>query len=198
MRVKIERNGHGAGLGRKRLLIWAIAWLSIAGLAMASEYHGQVTFGGLPVPGTTVKVTATQGNKTAVAITDEQGVYTFPDLADGKWTIEIEMTGFAPVKQEVTVAPNAPAGAFEMKLLTLGQIRAAAKPVTVEVATAASTAAAATSQISEAKPGAPAAGAATTAAAKKGAAAKTPDAGTAAPAAPGSSAPAGRDFAAGQ
>jgi hypothetical protein len=165
-------------LGRKRLLVWALAWLSVAGLAMASEYHGQVTFGGLPVPGTTVKVTATQGNKTAVAITDEQGLYTFPDLADGTWTIEIEMTGFAPIKQEVTVAANAPAGVFAMKLLTLDQIRAAAKPVTVEVAAAAS----ATTQVSEAKPGAPAAGAApAAAAAKKGAAAKTPDASAAPP-----------------
>jgi len=182
VRVKIERNVRRAGLGRKRLLVWALAWLSIAGLAMASEYHGQVTFGGLPVPGTTVKVTATQGNKTAVAITDEQGLYSFPDLADGKWMIEIEMTGFAPIKQEVTVAPNAPAGVFEMKLLTLDQIRAAAKPVTVDTTAAA---VATSSQVSEARPGAPAAGAApTAAAAKKGAAAKTADAGTAAPAAP--------------
>ena len=123
VRVTIERKKQRSGLGRKRLLVWALAWLSVAGLAMASEYHGQVTFGGLPVPGTTVKVTATQGNKTAIAITDTQGLYSFPDLTDGTWTIEIEMTGFAPVKQEVTVAPNAAAGAFEMKLLTLRNAR---------------------------------------------------------------------------
>ena len=30
-------------------------------LALASEYHGQVTFGGLPVPGATI--TATQGDQ---------------------------------------------------------------------------------------------------------------------------------------
>jgi hypothetical protein len=193
--VKIERNVRRSGLGRKRLLVWALAWLSIAGLAMASEYHGPVTFGGLPVPGTTVKVTATQGNKTVVAITDEQGLYTFPDLADGKWTIEIEMTGFAPVKQEVTVAPNAPAGVFEMKLLTLDQIRAAAKPVTVEVATQAPT----TSQVSEAKPGAPAATTSSQvsearpgapAPAKKGAAAKTPESSQVSEARPGAPTPA--------
>jgi hypothetical protein len=145
-----------------------VAWLSAAALAMASEYHGQVTFGGLPVPGTTVKVTATQGNKTAVAITDTQGVYSFPDLTDGTWTIELEMTGFAPIKQEVTVAPNAPAGAFEMKLLSLEQMRAAAKPVTVDT-TAASTSAATTESTNAAAGAAPAADAA-----KKGAAAKTP------------------------
>jgi len=189
--VKIERNVRRSGLGRKRLLVWALAWLSIAGLAMASEYHGQVTFGGLPVPGTTVKVTATQGNKTAVAVTDEQGLYSFPDLADGTWTIEIEMTGFAPIKQEVTVAPNAPAGAFTMKLLTLEEMRASAKPVTVEAATAGSTAAP-SSQVSEARPGAPTTGAAPTAAAagKKGAAAKTPESSQVSEARPGAPAPA--------
>ena len=129
-----ERDVRRPGFGGRLLLLCAIAWLSVASLAMASEYHGQITFGGLPVPGTTVTVTATQGSKKAVAITDAQGVYSFPDLADGTWTIDIEMTGFAPVKQEVTVAPNAPAGTFEMKLLSLDQIRAAAKPVKVEAA----------------------------------------------------------------
>ena len=169
-----ERKLRRAGKGGWLLLFCAIAWMSGLSLAMASEYHGQVTFGGLPLPGSTVTVTATQGEKTAVAITDSQGFYSFADLADGKWTIAIEMTGFAPVKQEVTVAPNAAAGAFEMKLLTLEQMRAAAKPVKEEAAPAASAsaataaestnpaaaastgAAAASTQVSEARPGAPA------------------------------------------
>ncbi len=209
-----ERKLRRAGKGGWLLLFCAIAWMSGLSLAMASEYHGQVTFGGLPLPGSTVTVTATQGEKTAVAITDSQGFYSFADLADGKWTIAIEMTGFAPVKQEVTVAPNAAAGAFEMKLLTLEQMRAAAKPVKEEAAPAASAsaataaestnpaaaastgAAAASTQVSEARPGAPAGtGAAAPStqvsesrpgapAKKKGAAAKTEEAGAAAPAAP--------------
>ena len=141
---KLRRPGRGGWL----LLFCAIAWMSGLSLAMASEYHGQVTFGGLPLPGSTVTVRATQGEKTAVAITDTQGFYSFADLADGKWTITIEMTGFAPVKQEVTVAPNAAAGAFEMKLLTLEQMRAAAKPVKEEAAPS--------TQVSESRPGAPA------------------------------------------
>jgi len=126
------------------------------------------------------------GRQDGVAITDTQGFYSFADLADGKWTLTIEMTGFAPVKQEVTVAPNVPAGAFELKLLTLEQMRATAKPVTAEAAPAAST------QIAEAKPGAPAAASmgaapaasAGTAAAKKGAAAKPEEAISAAQEAP--------------
>ena len=179
-----ERKLRRPGTGGRLLLICAIAWLSGLSLAMASEYHGQVTFGGLPLPGSTVTVTATQGTKTAVAITDSQGFYSFPDLADGKWTIAIAMTGFAPVKQEVTVAPNAAAGAFEMKLLSLEQMRAAAKPVKVEAAPAASASVAVpeSTNAATASTGTATAGTAATAK-KKGAAATTQEAG-AAPAAP--------------
>ena len=73
-------------------------------LAAAGEFHGQVTFTGLPVPGATV--TATQGAKHLVTSTDQQGAYSFPDLAEGKWEIQVEMTGFAPLEQEVVIGPN--------------------------------------------------------------------------------------------
>src|SRR5580692_4359173 len=116
------------------LKVCALAWLSVASLAMASEYHGVVTFGGLPLPGTTVTVTATQGDKKVVAVSDEVGAFSFADLADGTWAIDIEMTGFAPLKQDVTVAPSATQGTFEMKLLSLDEIRAEAKPVKAEAA----------------------------------------------------------------
>ena len=91
----------------------------------ASEYHGQVTFGGLPVPG--ASVTATQGGKHLVTSTDLLGLYSFPDLAEGKCTMEIEMTGFLTIKQNVVIAPNQPAGKWELKLLPLNQIKAEAQ-----------------------------------------------------------------------
>jgi hypothetical protein len=103
-------------------LVIALATLALSGVAAASEYQGQVTFGGLPAPGATV--TATQGSKQFVTSTDPQGLYSFPDLADGKWTIEVQMTGFAIVKQEVEIGPNGPAGKWELKLLPLSQIKA--------------------------------------------------------------------------
>jgi hypothetical protein len=149
----------------------------VSGAARASEYHGQVTFGGLPVPGSTVTVTATQGAKKAVAITDDQGVFSFADLAEGNWTLTIEMTGFAPLKQEIAVAANAPAGTFELKLLSLAQIRVESKPLRIEPSATGSASVAATSA-----PSAPAAAAGKSAAAAKGAAPK-PAAGEA-PAAP--------------
>ena len=67
---------------------------------LASEQHGVVTFGGLPVPGATV--TATQGDKKVTAVTDPMGAYSFPDLADGAWNIQVDMLGFSTLKGEVT------------------------------------------------------------------------------------------------
>ena len=102
-----------------------LAGLAVFGLA-AAEHHGQVKFGGLPVPGATV--TATQGDKKLVAVTDQQGSYSFPDLAEGIWTMQVEMLCFAPDKQEVGVTPNAPAGMWELKLLPFDEIKASAPP----------------------------------------------------------------------
>ena len=133
--------------------ICVFAWLTISSLATASEYHGQVTLSGLPVSGATV--TAAQGEKKSVTTTDTQGVYSFPDLADGSWTIQVEMTGFAPLKQDVTIAPNAPAGTWELKLLSLDQLRAAAKPVKIDATAPPAMSAATTSPQSTTVPGAP-------------------------------------------
>lgn len=95
---------------------------------MASEQHGLVTFGGLPVPGATVTatptVTATQGDKKLVAVSDANGAYSFPDLADGIWTIQVQMLGFSTIKDEITVTPEAKPAAWELKMLPLDQIHA--------------------------------------------------------------------------
>ena len=103
---------------------------AVAGLAVlrlfAAEYHGQVKFGGLPVPGATV--TATQGNKTLTAISDPQGSYSFPELSDGTWTIQVEMRGFAAVRQEVQVAPDAAPSEWDLKMLPLNEMHAVAGP----------------------------------------------------------------------
>jgi hypothetical protein len=87
---------------------------------LASPYRGQVTFGGLPLPGATV--TAMQGAVTLTAVSDAVGGFQFDDLADGKWTLNIAMQCFAPVHAEVQVAPNLPAAAYELKVLDSAQI----------------------------------------------------------------------------
>ena len=104
-------------------MLCACLWLSALPLA-AAEFHGQVKFGGLPVPGATV--TASQGEHKVVAVADQQGNYLFPDLADGVWNIQVEMLGFTPIKQDVTIMPGAPAADWDLKMLSYDQIKAIA------------------------------------------------------------------------
>ena len=70
----------------------------------------------LPVPGATI--TATMDAKKAVTTTDDQGVYTFPDLDEGVWKMQVEMLGFETVTRDIAVAPDAPSPAWDLKLLS--------------------------------------------------------------------------------
>src|SRR5579862_9170183 len=92
----------------------------------AAEHKGQVLFGGLPVPGVTV--TAVQGEKRLATVTDSQGNYTFRDLPDGSWTLQVEMLGFSTVKREVPVAADAPSTQWDLKMLPLAEIKAEKAP----------------------------------------------------------------------
>src|ERR1700691_1844192 len=113
-----------SGLPRTRARAVIAAGL-VAMNVFASEQHGEVTFGGLPVPGATV--IATQGEKKITAVTDSLGAYSFPDLSDGVWSIQVEMLGFATVKGDVTAAPGASSATWELKMLPLDQIHAEAQ-----------------------------------------------------------------------
>lgn len=114
-----------------RFFIYVLVWLACSAFAAASPYRGTVTFGGLPLPWATI--TATQGTKTVTVVADEQGNFQFDDLADGTWTLDIEMQLFEKIQTQVTVAPNTPAGVWELKLLPPDQIAAqAAKPAPAE------------------------------------------------------------------
>ena len=106
----------------------------------ASEHHGQVTIGTIPVPGATV--TASQAGKQVVTSTDQEGVYKFADLADGAWTLRVEMIGFSPVSQDVTVAPDSPPSMWELKLRPFDDIARDAPAPRVNPAPSSSTAAA--------------------------------------------------------
>jgi trimeric autotransporter adhesin len=113
-----------------RHLVCVAVWLVSTVFAAASPYRGVITFGGLPLPGATVS--ATQNGKTLTTVSDQNGAYGFDDLADGAWTIDIEMQCFEKIETQVTVSANMPAGAFEMTLLPVDKLVAesqAAKPV---------------------------------------------------------------------
>jgi Carboxypeptidase regulatory-like domain/TonB dependent receptor-like, beta-barrel len=109
-------------MAHARKLPLALILLAIS--ALAAEHRGKVEFGGLPVPGVTV--TATRGDQTFTAVTDPQGAYVFPDLPEGTWKFHIEMLGFAVIDRDVTVAPGAPADAWDLQMLPIGAMNATA------------------------------------------------------------------------
>src|SRR5580700_5086898 len=108
-----------------RSLIALLLCLCMTAFARASSYFGQITFGGLPVPGATI--TATQGSKTISVTSDEGGVFHFDDLPDGQWKIEVVMQCFQTIDADVTIAPNMSAAKWELKLLPSDQLQALAK-----------------------------------------------------------------------
>jgi len=97
----------------------------------AAQHYGQVTFNGLPVPGAIV--TASRADQKLTAVTDTQGLYTFPELADGAWTLQVEMLGFAAATQEVVAGPDATPARWELKLLPLDLIQAEIKTAAAAV-----------------------------------------------------------------
>jgi len=106
-------------------VLCALMLLCASSMVWAAEYNGLVTFGGFPVPGATV--TATQGSKKVSVVSDAGGVYSFDDLADGQWKIEIEMQCFVKLEAEVTVAQNMAPGKMELTLLPMDQLMARSK-----------------------------------------------------------------------
>ncbi|HEX7362620.1 MAG TPA: carboxypeptidase regulatory-like domain-containing protein [Bryobacteraceae bacterium] len=107
------------------LRCFVVGWLSISVL-LATEYRGEVTFNGLPVPGAAVM--ARHGGKILLRITNRNGIYSFHDLAEGEWSVQVEMAGFATVKQDVAITTKMPVAHWELKLLPLTQVKAA-RPV---------------------------------------------------------------------
>src|ERR1700733_9558991 len=101
-------------------LVCLLAAIAFPRIAAASEYHGQVTFGGLPLPGATV--TVTQGTTKVSVATDQGGLYTIPNLADGPAKIDIEMQCFSTVHADLTISPTTVPGKWELSLLPLDQI----------------------------------------------------------------------------
>ena len=95
-------------------------------LVAAPPHQGRVLIGEVPVPG--VIVTATQGGKKFTAATSADGSYSLPELTEGTWTIQIEMTGFASLRQEITAGTDAPPSIWTLKMLPLNQVKSEPVP----------------------------------------------------------------------
>jgi hypothetical protein len=113
---------------RTLVCVLAIALIvaSIPAAAAASDYYGQVIVGRVAVPGATV--TATQGDQQRTTSTDTQGIFRFADIADGTWTITIELRGFAPLAREVTIGPDGQPAMWELALLPFEEIARSLPP----------------------------------------------------------------------
>src|SRR3954464_2988561 len=88
--------------------------------AAAADHFGRVTFGGLPVPGATA--TATQRDQQLTTVTDQDGVLRSAPLGGGVWTRRVQMLGFASAEQDITIAADAAASRWEMKLLPIAEM----------------------------------------------------------------------------
>lgn len=97
-------------------------------LLLGSEHHGLVTFHGFPVPGAVV--TVIRGDQKLFTTTDDDGAYSFRDLEDGLWTIEVQATGFAKVSREIGITSGAPTPTWELSIAPLAPARSATAPPT--------------------------------------------------------------------
>ncbi len=101
----------------RAILIFAFMLPSLA----ASEYRGIIKYNGLPVPGVTA--IATQGDNKLIAVSDMQGIYLFPDLSDGLWTIRIEMLGFQSIEREIKIGSEKTDADWELTMLPMNEIK---------------------------------------------------------------------------
>ncbi|MCS7315887.1 MAG: TonB-dependent receptor [Bryobacterales bacterium] len=89
-------------MNRSRIAAVSAAMLLTAGLAGQSpemRHEGVVRSGGLAVPG--ALVTATQGARKIVTVTDEHGRYLLEGLTPGAWELEVQLPGFLPARRTV-------------------------------------------------------------------------------------------------
>jgi len=83
----------------------------------ATEYHGRVRYDGVPIPG--AEVTLVQGSTELLTVTDSQGIFEFPKIAEGSWKISIELRGFTPVHQAVTIGATNEQSEWTLQMLGL-------------------------------------------------------------------------------
>jgi hypothetical protein len=87
------------------------------------------------------------------AVTGPDGDYSFADVADGLWQIQIEMLCFAPITREVAVAAGALPAQWELKMLPIEEMKTVtAAPVPPPTETASVSTAAPTPGLSPAPP----------------------------------------------
>jgi len=95
-------------------------------LFAVAQHRGVVRFGMVPVPGASIR--ATKSDKTIKTVTDSDGAYSLPDVADGSWILHIEAPGFETVDREVTITRDAKPTEWDMKMLQLSALKTTNTP----------------------------------------------------------------------
>ena len=95
----------------------AVALVAMVAPAVAADHAGQVTVGGLPVPGATV--TAVRDGAEIITTSDEAGVFRLTGLAEGEWTVRVEMPGFAPLVQSIVVGADTSPSSWAMTIVPI-------------------------------------------------------------------------------
>lgn len=109
--------GLFSGRWRIGLQTICVCLLLAASTLWAAEYHGRVRYEGVPIPGATV--TLVQGATELTTVTDSQGLYEFPNVAEGSWKISIDLRGFVPTHGSVTIAATNEQGEWTLQMLDL-------------------------------------------------------------------------------
>ena len=98
--MRVTRNGVLS-------ICMTIAYVCFAGAssARAQTAAGEITGvvkdqDGAAVPGATITVTETRTNLQRVVVSTGDGVYTVASLAPGEYRLDLELTGFNPVRRE--------------------------------------------------------------------------------------------------
>jgi len=85
-----------------KILVLLAVGLPLVFSQSVSQQAGTVKAGGQPIPG--VSVRATQGERSLVTLTDENGVFRLDGITPGAWVVEADMFGFDHLRREIQVA----------------------------------------------------------------------------------------------
>src|SRR5262245_8993028 len=80
---------------------WLVGTSPVRAQAGAGEITGVVKDqAGAAVPGAAITVTETRTNIQRVVVSTDDGVYTAPSLAPGEYRLDVELSGFKPMRRE--------------------------------------------------------------------------------------------------
>ncbi len=113
------------GLKAVALAVLTSTLIDAQEIPTASGY-GRVMFGEQPVPG--ALVTASREGRRVETATDSEGAYHFASVDAGVWTLEVRMTGFAPVRRNLRLTPDGEPVTWRLTLLSAAEAVARAAP----------------------------------------------------------------------